>query len=202
MEKTIKQAPRERNSLRKRILAARDRLSLEEIQSKSDAVVSRALLLPEIAEAAVIFTYLHFRSEVQTTNLVKKMFTDQKKVCVPVTLVEGSELLAVRISDIEEQVAPGYCGIPEPLPGVVQNQTIDPVFIDIVILPGSVFDTRGGRLGYGGGYYDRFLVNKAPQALRVGFAFDLQIVDAVPIEPHDQRMDYIVTETITIECRS
>ncbi len=202
METTIKQSQGERQTLRKRILAARDRLSPVEIRTKSDAITSRALLLPEIAEAKTIFTYLHFRSEVQTGSLFHKMVTAQKNVCVPVTLVNSSQLAAVRVTNMAEQVAPGYCGIPEPTPDVINNQTVDPSLIDIVIVPGSVFDRRGGRLGYGGGYYDRFLVNSAPQALRVGFAFELQIVDAVPVEPHDQRMDYIVTETTTIDCRS
>jgi 5-formyltetrahydrofolate cyclo-ligase len=65
-------------------------------------------------------------------------------------------------------------------------------------MPGSVFDLRGGRLGYGGGFYDRFLQTAAPQALRIGLAYDLQVVAAVPLQRHDQQLDYLVTETRTI----
>ncbi|MHB8809208.1 MAG: 5-formyltetrahydrofolate cyclo-ligase, partial [Desulfobulbaceae bacterium] len=59
----------------------------------------------------------------------------------------------------------------------------------------------GGRLGYGGGYYDRFLALEAPQALRIALAFGLQVVEQVPVEPHDQLMDFVVTEANLYDCR-
>jgi len=192
----------DRQTLRKQKLAARDRLSLEEIQTRSAVIVSQVLKLPETVNANTFFTYLPFRSEVQTTDLVHKILAAEKEVCVPLTMVKDSQLLAVKITDVEKQTAPGYCGIPEPVSETIPSQTIDPATIDIVIVPGSVFDRTGGRLGYGGGYYDRFLINLAPQAVRIGVAFALQMADVVPVEPHDQRMDYIVTEAKTYDCRS
>jgi 5-formyltetrahydrofolate cyclo-ligase len=169
---------------------------------KSDAIMSRLFVLPALEKATVVFTYLHFRSEVQTSTLVQELFSTNRDVCIPVTLSKDSQLLAVKVTDVEQQIAPGYCGIPEPVPEVIQGQTVDPATIDIVVVPGSVFDRHGGRLGYGGGYYDRFLANDSPRAARIGLAFDLQVVETVPVEPHDQRMDYIVTETQTYDCRS
>lgn len=78
---------------------------------------------------------------------------------------------------------------------------LEPASIDVVIIPGSVFDRQGGRLGYGGGYYDRFLAQAAPQALRVALAYELQLVDAIKLQPHDQLMDWLVTEKTSYHCR-
>ena len=78
---------------------------------------------------------------------------------------------------------------------------MDPATIDTVLIPGSVFDPSGGRLGYGGGFYDRFLTEAAPRAIRLGVAFELQLVDQVPMEPHDQYMDILVTEQQIYDCR-
>jgi 5-formyltetrahydrofolate cyclo-ligase len=70
----------------------------------------------------------------------------------------------------------------------------------MVVVPGSVFDRRCGRYGYGGGYYDRFLSIEAPQALRIGLAFSLQVVPGIPLKTHDQKMDIIVMENEMLRC--
>ena len=70
----------------------------------------------------------------------------------------------------------------------------------MVVVPGSVFDRRCGRYGYGGGYFDRFLSIEAPQALRIGLAFSLQVLPEIPLKTHDQRMDIIVTENEILRC--
>jgi 5-formyltetrahydrofolate cyclo-ligase len=101
-------------------------------------------------------------------------------------------LLPFQIDNPEKDLRPGYCDIPEPDPD--RAILVPPEKIEIAVIPGSVFDIQGGRLGYGGGYYDRFLVNDAPRALRIGFAFELQLVDKVPLEPHDQPLDILITE--------
>jgi len=113
-------------------------------------------------------------------------------VAVPYTDVKRKALLPFRINNPEQDLRPGYCAIPEPDPD--RAIPVSPEKINIAVLPGSVFDLYGGRLGYGGGYYDRFLVNDAPQALRIGFAFEQQLVDRVPLEPHDQPLDILITE--------
>ena len=90
-------------------------------------------------------------------------------------------------------LAPGFQGIPEPV--FHPDRVFAPEALDVVVLPGLLFDRNGNRLGYGGGYYDRFLATQAPQALRVGLAFARQLADApIPAEPHDMRLDMLVTE--------
>ncbi|OGQ99262.1 MAG: 5-formyltetrahydrofolate cyclo-ligase [Deltaproteobacteria bacterium RIFOXYD12_FULL_55_16] len=185
----------ERSILRARILAVRDSLSAEERQQKSRSLTSRLLALPEFAAARSVFAYVSFRSEVETLPLIAHCLKKGVKVSAPLTLPGEHRLLAYALTDPGQDLAPGYCGILEP------RQTlplVDPCSIEVVVLPGSVFDCRGGRLGYGGGFYDRFLQAAAPLALRIGLAFDLQVVEAVPLQSHDQQLDYLVTETRVI----
>ncbi|MDH3921502.1 MAG: 5-formyltetrahydrofolate cyclo-ligase, partial [Desulfobulbaceae bacterium] len=101
-------------------------------------------------------------------------------------------MIPLLIKDPEQDLVPGYYNIPEPDPK--KSLRLEPGEIDAAVIPGSVFDIHGGRLGYGGGYYDRFLLNDAPQAKRIGLAFELQVVDNVPLEPHDQPLDILITE--------
>ena len=103
-------------------------------------------------------------------------------------------MAAVRITDPGRDLLPGYKGIPEPDPKLAHARSIPATQLEVVIVPGAVFDRRGYRLGYGGGYYDRFLALEAPQALRIGLCFDLQLVDQLPEEAHDVPMDWLVTE--------
>lgn len=185
----------ERTTLRTQILAARDTLPAEERRRKSRAITEHLLALPEFAGARTVLAYVSFRSEVETLPLIAHCLKKGMAVSVPLTLPAEHRLLSHAVTDLSRDLAPGYCGILEPLPTL---PLVDPAAIEVVIVPGSVFDARGGRLGYGGGYYDRFLQGAAPQALRIGLAFALQVVKAVPLKSHDQRLDYLITETGTI----
>lgn len=191
----------ERTRMRQDILAERDRVSPQTLTDWSLAITTRLLDLPVLTSALVIFTYMHFRSEVRTGELIRALLARGGTVCVPKTLPGQSRLLAVRISDPDKDLAPGYCGIPEPLPHLLASAIVPPGEINVVIVPGAVFDPGGGRLGYGGGYYDRFLALEAPEAVRIAAAFELQLVEKVPAEPHDQLMDFVVTEKNMYDCR-
>ncbi|MBE0584168.1 MAG: 5-formyltetrahydrofolate cyclo-ligase, partial [Desulfofustis sp.] len=83
--------------------------------------------------------------------------------------------------------------IPEPRETLLPQRLVAPIDLDLIILPGSVFDRRGGRFGYGGGYYDRLLA-QVPNATRIALAFELQVVDRLPLADHDELLDRIVTE--------
>lgn len=179
--------------LRKDILAARNLLSREEIDKKSALIESLLLSMPVVQNSECLFTYVNFRSEVGTENLIDRLLALGKGVTVPVTRVEEKRLDAIRIHNRSNDLLPGYCDIPEPRKELWQSQLVDPAQIDVILLPGSVFDRRGGRFGYGGGFYDRF-VSAVPNATRIGLAFGLQLVDRAPLAPHDELLDYVVTE--------
>ncbi|HIP82945.1 MAG TPA: 5-formyltetrahydrofolate cyclo-ligase [Desulfocapsa sulfexigens] len=180
--------------LRKDILKQRDLLPDYEQQNRSRLITERVKKMAQFQSAAVVFIYVDFRSEVATRPLIDYMLRCGKKVVLPVTLIQEKDLLAISITDPDKELAPGYCSIPEPIVELREKQILSPDIIDIIFLPGSVFDERGGRMGYGGGYYDRFVSAKAPQALRVGLAYELQMLKRAPLQAHDELLDFIVTE--------
>ena len=92
----------------------------------------------------------------------------------------------------ETELEPGAFGIREPLPSRCAPASLDEV--DFVLVPGVVFDARGGRIGHGAGYYDRLLARCGPGTRLVAAAFEVQVVDEVPMEPHDRRVALVVTE--------
>lgn len=181
-----------RKELRRIALAGRDDMAAEIRRQKSLQVEENLWKLPELVEAVMLFIYVNFRSEVETMPLIRQCLARGKKVAVPLTDVVTSRLHPFLINDPELDLQPGYCNIPEPKAGKLA--AVEPKSIETIILPGSAFDEYGGRLGYGGGYYDRFLVNEAPGARRVGIAFEQQIVQQLPMLSHDQYLHLLVTE--------
>jgi len=182
--------------LRKATLAARDALSVEDRRSKSAAITETVLARPEIVESEHIFLYVSFRSEVETIDLLRRLLASGKKISVPFTHVKEKYLDAIPITDPDRQLVSGYQNIPEPSPEARKTIT-PPEDIQAILLPGSVFDLRGGRFGYGGGFYDRFVAS-VPQAWRIGLAFDAQVVPQAPLQPHDELLDLVITESRVI----
>jgi 5-formyltetrahydrofolate cyclo-ligase len=185
------------SQLRKKILAERNRLTQKEIETKSHAIQHRLLALEQIRDRQSIFVYVSFRSEVATLTLIDALIDMGKTVIVPITRVQEKRLDAIHITNRATDLEPGYCDIPEPKEELCKTGNFDPESIETILLPGSVFDERGGRFGYGGGYYDRFLA-KVPNAARIGLAFDLQIVEKAPLQEHDEILDLVVTESRVI----
>jgi 5-formyltetrahydrofolate cyclo-ligase len=182
----------ERQRLRKQILGARDLMSASERHEKSGSAVKNFWSLPQIKHWSTLFIYVNFRSELETLELIQLCLSQGKRVVVPLVDASAVSMIPLQIQDPEKDLVPGYYGIPEPDPQ--KSRPVAAREIDAAIIPGSVFDINGGRLGYGGGYYDRFLVNDAPQAKRVGFAFEMQVIENVPVQPHDQPLDILITE--------
>lgn len=187
----------ERQEVRQRILGVRDGLSRNDRHGKSISVMHNFWGLPGMKQWETLFIYVNFRSEVETLELIKRCLSQGVRVAVPLVDASAVRMTPLLIKDPEHDLIPGYYNIPEPDPG--KSLRLDPSEIDAAVIPGSVFDIHGGRLGYGGGYYDRFLVNDAPQAKRIGLAFELQVVDKVPVEPHDQPLDILVTEKRVVD---
>jgi len=181
-----------RLELRKQILASRNGLSAQERQRKSTQIIQTLVKQKIFKQAKTIFSYVNFRSEVITDPLlVETCLAVGKRLCVPLTIQQDFRLIPYELTD-RDRLRPGCYGIPEPDPDTCEQ--ISPHEIDLIVLPGSVFDRFGGRLGYGGGFYDRFIENEAPGAIRVGLAFDLQIADKLPLLPHDQLLHHLITE--------
>lgn len=164
---------------------------------KSHAIIERLRSLAVYDKARKPLIYVAMPSEVQTLPLIASRIGQGLPVAVP--RVEGENLGLYEISAIGD-LKPGVWGILEPeQPGARPVALED---VDVVILPGVVFDPVGHRLGYGKAFYDRLLSRLSHPVTKVALAFEVQLVRAVPSEPHDATMDFIVTEERTIDCRS
>lgn len=190
-----------RSSLRKQKMAERDTLSEIDQYTRSSRICVNLFKLEQIQKAQTVFVYMDYRSEVQTMEFINLCILTEKTVTIPYTMPQEKKLVSVRITNPERDVEPGYCGILEPLDRLLQTAVTEPQNIDVAIIPGSVFDRKGGRLGYGGGYYDRFLSGPASRAFRIGIAYEVQIVEKVPLQEHDQTMDMVITEKNIYDCR-
>jgi 5-formyltetrahydrofolate cyclo-ligase len=183
--------------LRREYLASRNGLSRREQEEKSLKITDRLWRLEEFKAGRTVMFYASFRSEVRTAAAIARALAAGVRVVLPRTEPGSRLLLPYLVEDPALDLRPGYCGIPEPDP--IRTRPVSPDSIEAVVVPGSVFDARGGRLGYGGGYYDRFLALKAPQARRIGLAFELQVAPGVlPLTAHDQLLHCLVTEERTI----
>jgi 5,10-methenyltetrahydrofolate synthetase len=183
----------ERSLMRKLMIARRDLLSTAEQLAKSERIAASLLAHSVFQQKKIICVYCHIQSEVQTALVINNSLKQGKTVCVPFCAPQEAGMTMVAITDPVRDLAPGYKGIPEPLPHLILTGKTDPLAIEVVVIPGTVFDRNGHRLGYGKGFYDRFLV-RAPQAVRIGLAFSCQVVEHLPAQEHDVPMDILFTE--------
>jgi len=182
-----------RERLRRQVLAARDNLPRQDLEEKSREIEDRLRRIDQFTACRTVMFYAGFRSEVRTAAAIARCLAAGVRVALPLSVPGSRELLPYLVEDPERDLRPGYCGIPEPDPA--RTHRVSPAQIEAVVVPGAVFDLRGGRLGYGGGFYDRFLAFKAPEALRIGLAFEMQLAPGnLPLAPHDQLMHCLVTE--------
>ncbi|HOK62365.1 MAG TPA: 5-formyltetrahydrofolate cyclo-ligase [Soehngenia sp.] len=186
-----------KKNLREQILAIRKSLSVDKVESYSDIIMNNLITSELYKKATNIMSYVSFNNEVNTHKFIKKAIEDGKKISVPYIDSKNKIMMPCLIDDISELVS-GYFGILSPDPNKLK--IIDEKSIDLVIVPGAVFDISGYRIGYGGGYYDKFLPLLRKDALSVGLAFSFQVIDKVPFEKYDIPVDFIITEKDFIEC--
>ncbi len=184
-----------KRALRDLVLGRRDALSGAQRLAAGEALRARLTALPVVAGARTILCFASFRSEVDTAPLITWCLGRSAAVALP-RIVGPHHMEAFAVTDPQRDLIAGRYGIAEPRPGL---PLVDPAAIDVVIVPGAAFDASGGRMGYGGGFYDTFLARLRPDARRIGIGFDLQVVERVPREAHDLGVDLVVTERRAIE---
>ncbi len=172
----------------------------EERDRKSADIMERIFQSDWYREAGIVLAYVNFRSEVDTGELLRKALLDGKKVYCP--RVEGEKMNFYRIlspDDLEK----GYGGIMEPLAKVENLFSVHEAFSDycLMVIPGSAFDRECNRMGYGKGYYDKYLdlISEKDAGLTfkirsVGICFECQMQERIPVEAYDRKMDMVVTE--------
>lgn len=182
-----------KKEFRKKVISLRKTQQLNFIKKNSDIIKDKLLEMDCIKNASTIMLYLDFNNEVITDNLIKELISLDKIVASPITIIKEKKLIPCQIKDFENGIQYGAYNIREPKPNCSPEINIKD--IDVVIVPAVAYDINGFRLGYGGGFYDRFLENIREDAVTIGIAFDLQIFNKVPKEPHDAQLDYIITES-------
>lgn len=181
-------------ALRKEILGRRNATTKAERSSLSQAIVSEVLGLPAYQGAGTVLAYASFGSELETDGFLRRGLDEGKTLLLPKVDRGKRRLVLFEIKDPESDLQPGVWGIREPRDDL--GTPADPGGVDLVLVPGVAFDRRGGRLGYGAGFYDRLLSEDlCSGAALISGAFDSQMVEEVPNNEHDVPVDLVITET-------
>lgn len=184
-----------KTELRRHLLAQRAILTPAEIEQHSAVIAAYVCALPAFCVSPTIMVYMALPQEVQTMSIITQARQSQKRIAAPVT--RGQDLVALELSEAPMQLRRGRFGILEPCG---TQRVIHPQEIGFIAVPGIAFDARGGRLGFGKGYYDRFLRQLPATTYRCGLAFGIQVVSCVPQASHDICMHGIITEQGCIPC--
>lgn len=187
MDETLKpQKLQLRNELKARLVA----MSEEARGEKSKAACRNLIETPQFQRSAVVMVYLSLPHEVDTAAIILAAWQQGKTVAVPKVSWQQRHMIPVIITSLDTGFSTEVGGLRNPITGA--PMPIEE--IDLVVAPGLGFDRKGNRIGRGGSYYDRFFANKGLHAAKCGFAFEEQVVDTVPTDEHDVRMDMLVTD--------
>ncbi len=203
-----------KQEIRKNLKRQRALLSPEEVRRRSDIIAERLFELSQYKNAGTIFAYMSFGNEISTEGIIKRALKDGKRVAVPVTYESVIPSSGANESSKERHMSFIYInenstfvtkhGIREPVCG----ETADPCtglalpqgkgamqYDILMLLPGLAFDRNMNRIGYGGGYYDRYIAAYEDQGIyKVGICYDFQIIDAIEIDIYDKKADMILCE--------
>lgn len=188
----MQDAKTKKSETRKKILALRDSLPEKDRQKKSIAILERLFDFANFAEAKIVLFYMSTKNEVATAAMIKTAMEHGKVIALPKVDPSKKQLVPYKVEDLEKDICPGFKGIQEPNPQTCKLVPLD--YINLAIIPGIGFDERGGRIGYGTGFYDRLMPNLDSTTRRVALAFECQIVPHIPMESHDRYIDIIITE--------
>ena len=183
----------QKKSLRKKMRSLREAMSKSESDTASHKIVTRLINSSDYKEANTIMAYASMPEEIQLKELFDDVFKNDKALAIPLIIGRGT-MKPVYLPSMES-LEVGDFGILT----VRQDcrKFVDFSDIDCIIVPGAAFDRQGNRLGLGGGYYDRFL-QRVPLAKRIALTFDYQLLDYIPFESHDVKVDVIITESETL----
>lgn len=180
-----------KTSIRKKNLAKRAGITKAFVNIASKKIYNKLSAAEEFKKAKIIMFYVSKDNEVDTRFMIKDAMARGKKICVPKTDRFNRQLHPIMIKDMDKDLELGHFGLHEPR--LDKKKMVSIKKIDLIVTPGVAFDRDGYRLGWGKGYYDRFLegTGKTP---KIGLAYDFQIVPQLPRDSYDIPMDMVVTE--------
>lgn len=195
MENNHSDISEQKRLLRSTLLARRRKLDQELAYAKSVQICRSIQKLQEFEAASIVYGYIPVRGEADVTLLLEECFKQGKRLALPRCLDSCGHMAFFEIRSFKDLI-PGAFHIPEPREGLEPLEVTE----GLMLVPGVGFDRTCSRLGYGGGYYDRY-TGAVPDVRYIAPAYALQIVDLLPVEAHDARVDMIVTEERIIERR-
>ena len=184
-----------KDEIRKEILRIRNNIETNEAINKSSIIINKLKNTAEYINSNSIMVYMDFKNEVNTKVFIEEALKEGKSIIIPYTDMAKVEIIPVQINDLED-LAMCKFGYLEPKREKIENP-YDIKLIDLIVVPGVVFDKNKNRVGFGKGYYDRLLINKKPSAKAIAIAYEFQVLDEVPAQEHDIKMDMIITEENT-----
>jgi len=189
----------EKEVLRRKLLLRRARQREKDILAGSKSIEEKLFSLEEFVSADAIMFYVAKKEEVRTQDMIYSALEAGKNVVVPSLRLDKTRISPSLLLDYENELEEGMFGIPEPKAECIRLFPIEE--IDIVLVPGVVFDKGGGRIGFGGGFYDEFLGSLPGGTGRWGLAFEFQVVEKVPLTDRDVPVERIITEERVINCK-
>lgn len=181
----------DKQNIRKKILQKRNELSLVEVKKRSNKIFRKLITTEEFRNAKTIMLYVSKDNEVATRTIIKYIIKHKKNICVPKIDTINRKLYPIKIKDPDEDLQIGHFGIYEPILDI--KRIIPKNKIDLIVTPCIAFDKLGYRLGWGKGYYDRFLEN-TKGIPKIGLAYSFQIVPKLPRDKYDMPLDMVITE--------
>jgi 5-formyltetrahydrofolate cyclo-ligase len=178
-----------KRAIRRESLLKRDALPASERQRLGEVIAVHLLAFPPILRSKRILLYHAVRSEVSTQPLIEALAESGKRLYLPHIAPEATDFTPAEYA-LGDPLAVGPFNVSQPhnlVPLALET-------LDAILVPGVAFDRYGGRLGYGKGFYDRFFARTRTSAVVIGIAFEIQVVERIPVEPHDHPLDALITE--------
>ena len=199
LEVSSESAAKAKIAIRKMIVQKREELGGLEKEEKNIAIAQRLFGMDEFKKSKTIFCFLSTSFEVQTERIIRESLRLGKQVLVPLLDPGGENLKASRIPSMDIDFVIGEYGVRQPAP---KFRNIVPFSnIDFVVVPGLAFDSFGNRIGYGGGFYDKFFKKITGNVSRVAVGYDFQLFNLVPHSDLDEPVHFLITETKALRCR-
>ena len=176
----------DKKALRRAIGEKKRAMTAEEIDRRSAMLAEKLFDMPAYRDSSALYAYVSFNQEVRTRPIIERAWADGKRVAVP--KIVGGEMCFIWLERFDRLAPQGAFGIPEP----VDDEPIADDDSALVLVPGLAFDARGHRLGYGGGFYDRWLAAH-PGHPTVALCYGFQMVEELPVEAHDRAVDTVIS---------
>ncbi|MFA9397881.1 MAG: 5-formyltetrahydrofolate cyclo-ligase [Clostridiaceae bacterium] len=185
---------KDKNEIRKLILNKRNNLTTETKKKWDTSIYNKLTTNIQFTNANTIFTYVNFNNEIDTLKIIDVALKSNKTLCVPKVNKIDKEISAYSINSTAD-LEKGYFGILEPKNScpLVSKENID-----LILLPGLAFDINGNRIGYGGGFYDKYLEDLNENTYKIALSYEFQILESIPFDHFDKKANEIITNKKTI----